>query len=45
MQYVGSSFSNGGEFDASWDRGEPFAFTLGAGEVIPGWDLGIEGCE
>ncbi len=43
MQYVGKSFSTGGEFDASWDRGEPFAFTLGAGEVIPGWDLGIEG--
>ncbi len=43
MQYVGKSFSNGGEFDASWDRDEPFAFTLGAGEVITGWDLGIEG--
>ena len=43
MQYVGKSFSTGKEFDASWDRGEPFAFTLGAGEVIPGWDLGIEG--
>ena len=43
MQYVGKSFSSGEEFDASWDRGEPFAFTLGAGEVIPGWDLGIEG--
>ncbi|MBA3420801.1 MAG: FKBP-type peptidyl-prolyl cis-trans isomerase [Thermoleophilaceae bacterium] len=42
MQYVGRSFSNGREFDASWD-GEPFAFTLGAGEVISGWDLGIEG--
>jgi peptidylprolyl isomerase len=43
MQYVGKSFSNGAEFDASWDRREPFAFTLGAGEVISGWDLGIEG--
>ncbi len=43
MQYAGKSFSTGEEFDASWDRGEPFAFTLGAGEVIPGWDLGIEG--
>ena len=43
MQYVGKSFSTGEEFDASWDRGEPFAFNLGAGEVIPGWDLGIEG--
>lgn len=43
MQYVGKSFSNGSEFDASWDRGEPFSFRLGAGEVIPGWDLGIDG--
>lgn len=43
MQYAGKSFSTGEEFDASWDRGEPFAFTLAAGEVIPGWDLGIEG--
>ena len=43
MQYVGKSFSTGEEFDASWDRGEPFPFTLGGGEVISGWDLGIEG--
>jgi len=39
MQYVGISWSNGQQFDASWDRGaEPFAFQLGAGMVIPGWD-------
>ena len=43
MQYVGKAYSTGKEFDASWGRGEPFEFTLGAGEVIPGWDLGIEG--
>ncbi len=43
MQYVGKSFSTGEEFDASFDRGEPFSFTLGGGEVIPGWDIGIEG--
>jgi peptidylprolyl isomerase len=43
MHYVGKSLSTGAEFDASWDRGEPFAFTLGAGEVIPGWDIGVEG--
>jgi peptidylprolyl isomerase len=43
MHYVGRTFATGEEFDASWDRGEPFSFTLGAGEVIPGWDIGIEG--
>jgi len=43
MQYVGVLYSDGTEFDASWDRGEPFDFTLGTGEVIPGWDQGIVG--
>jgi peptidylprolyl isomerase len=43
VQYVGVSFSTGREFDASWDRGQPFGFFLGAGEVIPGWDKGIVG--
>ena len=43
VQYVGVNYKNGKEFDASWDRGEPFTFTLGAGEVIPGWDQGVEG--
>jgi peptidylprolyl isomerase len=43
VQYVGVLFKNGKEFDASWDRGEPFQFTLGAGDVIPGWDKGIPG--
>jgi peptidylprolyl isomerase len=43
MQYVGVAWSTGQEFDASWDRGEPFSFELGAGMVIPGWDEGIEG--
>jgi peptidylprolyl isomerase len=43
VQYVGVAFSTGTEFDASWDRGEPFDFTLGAGEVIPGWDQGVVG--
>ena len=43
VQYVGVSWSTGRQFDASWDRGEPFSFPLGAGEVIPGWDQGVEG--
>ena len=43
MNYVGVNYKTGKEFDASWSRGEPFTFTLGAGEVIPGWDQGIEG--
>ncbi len=43
VQYVGISFANGRQFDASWDRGEPFGFQLGAGQVIPGWDKGVEG--
>jgi peptidylprolyl isomerase len=43
VQYVGVAFSTGVEFDASWERGKPFDFTLGAGEVIPGWDQGVVG--
>lgn len=43
VQYVGVNFKNGEEFDSSWSRNEPFSFTLGAGEVIPGWDQGVEG--
>jgi len=43
VQYVGVSYSTGEEFDASWDSGQPFPFSLGAGEVIPGWDEGVEG--
>jgi peptidylprolyl isomerase len=43
VQYVGVNYKNGKEFDASWDRGEPFSFQLGAGMVIPGWDQGVEG--
>ena len=44
MQYVGLSWSNGQQFDASWDRGaEPFPLQLGAGMVIPGWDEGLIG--
>lgn len=43
VNYVGVNYKSGKEFDASWDRGEPFTFTLGAGEVIPGWDQGVAG--
>ena len=43
MQYVGSAWSNGKQFDASWDRGQPFTFQLGSGNVIQGWDRGIVG--
>ena len=43
VQYIGVSYGTGEEFDSSWERGEPFAFQLGAGMVIPGWDEGLEG--
>jgi peptidylprolyl isomerase len=41
--YVGVAFSTGEEFDASWSRGQPLSFRLGAGQVIQGWDAGITG--
>jgi peptidylprolyl isomerase len=43
VQYVGVGYETGEEFDASWDRGEPFSFQLGVGQVIKGWDEGVEG--
>ncbi len=43
VQYVGALYDNGQEFDASWDRGEPFELTLGGGTVIDGWDQGLVG--
>ncbi len=43
VHYVGVAFRNGEEFDASWERGQPFSFRLGKGQVIPGWDAGVQG--
>jgi len=43
VHYVGVAYSTGEEFDASWDRGEPLRFRLGAGQVIAGWDQGVQG--
>jgi peptidylprolyl isomerase len=43
VQYVGVSWSTGEEFDASWNRGEPFTFKVGEGSVIKGWDRGVPG--
>jgi peptidylprolyl isomerase len=43
VQYVGVGYDSEKEFDSSWSRNEPFTFTLGAGEVIKGWDQGVEG--
>lgn len=44
VQYTGIAFSTGEKFDASWDRGaQPLEFTVGAQQVIPGWDQGIPG--
>jgi peptidylprolyl isomerase len=43
VHYVGVSWSNGQQFDASWDRGDTFKFALGKGQVIAGWDQGVEG--
>lgn len=43
VHYVGVAWSTRQQFDASWDRGEPLRFRLGAGEVIVGWDQGVAG--
>ena len=43
VDYVGVSWSTGSEFDASWNRGQPLSFTIGAGQVIAGWDRGVAG--
>jgi peptidylprolyl isomerase len=43
VHYVGMNFSNGKEFDASWNTGQPFPVQLGQGMVIAGWDKGLIG--
>jgi peptidylprolyl isomerase len=43
VHYVGVSWQKQRQFDASWDRGDTFKFTLGRGQVIPGWDQGVAG--
>jgi peptidylprolyl isomerase len=43
VHYVGVAYSTGEEFDASWNRGDPLQFELGAGRVIQGWDQGLQG--
>jgi FKBP-type peptidyl-prolyl cis-trans isomerase len=42
VQYTGW-LTNGTKFDSSVDRGQPFSFALGAGQVIQGWDKGVAG--
>jgi len=43
VHYVGVAHSTGEEFDASYNRGAPLNFQLGVGQVIAGWDQGVQG--
>lgn len=44
VHYVGT-LEDGTKFDASRDHGQPFSFTLGGGDVIAGWDEGVQGMQ
>src|SRR5260370_37798175 len=43
VHYTGVAYSTGAEIDASWNRGEPLQFQLGAGPVIARCDQGVQG--
>jgi peptidylprolyl isomerase len=43
VNYIGADFKTGKPFDNSYDRGQPFPFQLGGGQVIAGWDKGLVG--
>jgi len=42
VHYVGT-LEDGTKFDSSLDRGQPFQYVYGAGQVIPGWEIGLQG--
>ncbi|MBH0777110.1 FKBP-type peptidyl-prolyl cis-trans isomerase [Nocardia bovistercoris] len=45
MNYSLVTWSDGKKLDSSFDRGKPFPLTLGAGQVIPGWEQGLDGVQ
>ncbi len=45
VQYVGYDYATGKKLASSWEKGRPVTFTLGAGEVIPGWEEALNGME